>query len=312
MNITVLDAFALNPGDLDLAALHALGNVTLYDRTPPDAIIDRAQYATAILTNKTPLTAATLAALPALRYIGVLATGHNVVDGKAARARNIDVTNIPTYGTQSVAQFTIGLLLELCHRIGLHNDLVHAGAWQANPDWSFHRTPQRELARLTFGVIGYGRIGQQTARVAEALGMQTLAWSPSRSQHTLEDVLRRSDVVSLHCPLTADNHHLINAERLALMRPGSFLLNTARGPLVDEAALAHALQHGPLAGAALDVLAVEPPQTPSPLAGLPNCILTPHIAWAALAARRRLLSTAIDNLRAWQQGHAVNVVNSSL
>lgn len=269
---------------------------------------DRAAEATAVLVNKTPLRAATLAKLPHLKYIGVLATGYNIVDVEAARAQGITVTNVPTYGTQSVAQLTIALLLELCHHVGMHGEAVRAGEWNSNPDWSFWKLPLVELAGKTFGCIGYGRIGAQTAKVAEALGMKVQIHSRSQGL-PLDKLLSTSDVISLHCPLTPETKGLIAASQLGRMKQSAFLLNTARGPLIVEQDLADALNAGRIAGAGLDVLSVEPPVQGSPLFSARNCIVTPHIAWATTEARTRLMEIAIENLAAFRQGAARNVVS---
>ncbi len=308
MRIVVLDGYCLNPGDLSWQALKGLGELTIYDRTPGDLILERASGAEAILTNKTPLSRETLAALPDLRYIGVLATGYNVIDVGAAREKGIVVTNVPTYGTDSVAQLTIALLLELCHHLGAHGEAVRAGEWTANRDWSFWKTPQVELAGKTFGCIGYGRIGAQTARIAEALGMRVLIHSRSEGI-PLDEILEQSDVVSLHCPLFPETRGMIGASQLQRMKPSAFLLNTSRGPLVVEQDLADALNAGTIAGAGVDVLSVEPPTEGSPLFSARNCIVTPHIAWATREARGRLMEIAAGNVAAFAAGVPENVVN---
>lgn len=313
--IVVLDGFALNPGDLDWEELRSLGPAEIYDRTPEQHVLERASEATAVLLNKTPLRAETIAQLSALRYIGVLATGYDVVDVQAARERGIAVANIPTYGTHSVAQFAFAMILELCHNVRRHSDDVRAGGWSRSADWSYHVTPLVELNEKTLGLVGYGRIGQQTGAIARAFGMKVIAHDPTVSapsdgteMMSLEDLLRQADVVSLHCPLTPDNRGLINAERLALMKPSAFLVNTARGPLVVEKDLATALNDGRLAGAGIDVLSQEPPVNGSPLMEAKNCLLTPHIAWATKEARARLMKIAVDNLRAWLSNNPVNLI----
>ena len=317
--IVVLDAYALNPGDLSWDALHKLGVVDIYDRTPENLILARAGDAEAVFTNKTPLSADALRALKALRYVGVLATGYNVVDLKAANKLGITVTNIPIYGTASVAQFVFALLLELCHHVGMHSDLVHAGEWCASPDWTFRRFPLVELAGKTLGVIGFGRIGRQVAQIAQAMKMELIVTGrvvPDGTDHpgirygSIEDVLAASDVVSLHCPLLPDTAGMIDAKRLSLMKKSAFLINTSRGPLVVEQDLADALNQDRLAGAAVDVLSVEPPIRTNPLLSAKNCIVTPHIAWATQEARSRLLTTAIENLAFFLNGEARNVVSS--
>jgi glycerate dehydrogenase len=316
--IVVLDGYCTNPGDLDWSALRALGDVELHDRTPPDQLLVRARDAQALLVNKVALTREVLATLPALRYVGVLATGYNIVDVEAARERGIVVTNIPTYGTHSVAQHAIALLLHLTNQVALHDTAVRAGEWGAQPDWSYAKTPLVELAGRTFGVIGFGRIGRQTARLAHALGMRILAYSDAMDGPgeefpftwiSLKGLLEESDVVSLHCPLTDDTRGIINAQTLRRMKRTAVLLNTSRGPLVDEAALAEVLNSGGIAGAGVDVLRDEPPTQGSPLLTAKNCVVTPHIAWATREARERLLGIAVDNLRAWVEGRPQNVVS---
>jgi glycerate dehydrogenase len=285
-----------------------LGEVTVYDRTPESLLLERARGAEALLTNKTPLGRETLAALPELRYVGVLATGYNVVDAAAARERGIVVTNVPAYGTASVAQLTIALLLELCHQVGVHAAAVRTGEWAASQDWSFWKTPQVELAGKTFGCIGLGRIGGQTARIAEALGMRVVVHSRSQGI-SLEALLEQSDVVSLHCPLFPETRELLGASQFQRMKPSAFLLNTSRGPLVVEKDLADALNAGVIAGAGVDVLSVEPPVAGSPLFTARNCIVTPHIAWATREARARLMEIATNNVAAFAAGASENVVN---
>lgn len=313
--IVVLDGQALNPGDLDWKALRALGEVELFETTPDDAIIERLRGAEIALTNKTPLRSDTIAQLPDLRFIGVLATGYDIVDVKAAAARGIAVSNIPTYGTNSVAQFAFALILELCHRVQQHADDVRDGGWIRRSAWSYHLSPLTELAGKTLGLIGFGRIGRQTANIGQAFGMHVIAADPTLSGEesvesvAIDDLLRRADVVSLHCPLTPETRGLMNAARLAMMKPSAILINTSRGPLVEEQALADALAAGRIAGAALDVVPVEPPVAQSPLATAPNCLVTPHIAWATREARSRLMQTAVDNVSAYLSGHPANVVN---
>ena len=315
MKIVVLDGYTLNPGDLSWDALEALGECRIHDRTEPEQIVERAADADAVLTNKTVLDRAVLDQLPKVRYIGVLATGYNVVDVAAARERGIPVTNVPTYGTRSVAQLTFALLLELAHHVGDHARGVREGRWANSVDFCYWDHPLVELDGLTMGLIGYGRIGRAVADVARVFGLKVLAYDPvaDAGAHPeltdLDTLLRESDVVSLHCPLTEENHRLINAERLALMKPTAFLINTARGPLVDEQALADALNEGRLAGAGLDVLSAEPPPPDHPLASAKNCFLTPHIAWATRAARQRLMTTVVENLQAFIVGSPANVVN---
>ena len=315
MNICVLDSFTLNPGDLSWDELSRLGSCEIHDRTLPGEIISRATNAEIILTNKTPLNRETLAALPKLKYIGVLATGTNVVDLVAARERNIVVTNVPAYGSRSVAQATIALLLELTNHVGHHAQRVRDGAWTRAKDWCFWDAPLVELDGLTLGVVGFGRIGAAVADIAHALGMKLIVYNPTPKQSAhfikcadLETLFRTSDVVSLHCPLTPQTRMLVNAERLAWMKPSAFLLNTSRGPLVDEVALADALNSGRIAGAALDVLSIEPPLAINPLLNAKNCLITPHNAWGTRAARSRLMRVAVENVRAFIAGKPQNVV----
>jgi len=318
MNIVILDGHTLNPGDLSWDALRACGQVTLYDRTPPDQVVARATGAEALITNKVVLSAETLAALPALRYIGVAATGYNCVDVKAAASRGIVVSNVPTYGTDAVAQQVFALLLDLTRGVGLHADAVRAGDWTQSPDFCFWRTPQIELAGKTLGLVGFGRIGRAVARIADAFGMAVLAHGSSTANPPalahfewapLQALFKRSDVVSLHCPLTASNRHLVCADTLALMKPTAFLINTARGLLVDDVALAGALNQGRIAGAGLDVLSVEPPGVDNPLLQARNCRITPHIAWATQEARTRLMAETVLNVKAFQAGAPRNRVN---
>ena len=273
---------------------------------PPELAVERASGAAAVLTNKTALSAGVLDQLPDLRYIGVLATGYNVIDIEAARRRGIVVSNVPTYGTSSVAQFVFALLLELCHRVPQHSEAVRKGAWTRNPDWSFSYPPQIELAGKTIGIVGYGRIGRQTAQIAEAFGMRVIAFDIDRGN--LEDLLRESDVVSLHVPLFPETREMIDARTLALMKPNAFLINTSRGPLIDEPDLADALNSGRIAGAALDVLSVEPPPADHPLLSARNCLVTPHMAWSTTEARRRLMASVIENVSAFFAGNPKNVV----
>lgn len=318
MKIVVLDGYCLNPGDLGWDALRNLGELEVFDRTSPGQVVERAAGAEIAFTNKTPFTAATLEQLSTLRYIGVLATGYNIVDVKAAHAKGVVVSNIPTYGTASVAQFVFALLLELCHNVKLHADAVRAGEWTRNPDWSFWKSPLMELANKTMGVIGFGRIGRQTARIADAFGMRVIAHDtiqtnppdyPGFRWATRDELLRESDVVSLHSPLFPDTQGMINAATLSLMKPTAFLINTSRGPLVVDQDLADALNAGTLAGAALDVLSVEPPPAANPLLSARNCLVTPHIAWATREARSRLMDIAVENLKAFLAGHPENVVS---
>ena len=318
MRIVVLDGFTLNPGDLSWAELEALGPCTVYDRTPAAETIARATEGEILLTNKTVLSAEIIRQLPRLRYICELATGYNNVDIDAARKRNVPVSNVPEYGTSSVAQMVLAHLLNLTLHVADHGRLVAAGRWSRSVDFCFWEHPLVELAGLTFGVVGFGRIGQATAEIARAIGMRVLAYdvaapsgAPSKGVRFvgLDELFRQSDVISLHCPLTPETHNLVNAERLAMMKPSAYLINTGRGPLVDEQALADALNVGRIAGAGLDVLATEPPPADHPLIGAKNCCITPHVAWATHAARQRLLDTTVANVRAFLDGKPHNVVN---
>lgn len=316
MNIVVLDGFTLNPGDLSWDRLRALGDCEIFDRTPPDQFLARSAQADILLTNKTLITREHLASLPKLKYIGVLATGTNVVDLVAARERNIPVTNVPAYGTRSVAQATLALLLELTNHTGHHAQSVREGRWTANADWCYWDFPLVELDGLTLGIVGFGRIGRAVADGAHAFGMNVLVHSATTKEVPsfvrrveLESLFRDSDVLTLHCPLTEQTRKLANAERLRLMKPTAMLLNTSRGALVDEVALAAALNAGRLAGAGLDVLSVEPPAADHPLLSARNCIITPHNAWGTQAARARLLDIAVQNLRAFLAGQPQNVVH---
>lgn len=316
MKIVVLDGYAGNPGDLSWEALEALGEVTVYDRTAADQIVTRAAGAQAVLTNKAPLTEATLSQLPDLKYIGVLATGYNIVDVQAARARGITVTNVPDYSTAAVAQLTFALLLELCHRAGDHSRSVHEGRWTSNPDFTYWLYPLRELGGKTMGIVGYGRIGQKVAKIALAMGMQVLVHSNRPAPQGdgvrsvgLEELFAQSDVISLHCPLTDATRGLINRDTIAQMRDGALLINTSRGPVVDEQALRDALDSGKLGGVAVDVVSAEPIRAENPLLGAPNCIITPHFGWAPFEARVRLMDIAVDNLRQFLSGNPIHVVN---
>ncbi len=317
MKIVVLDGYTLNPGDLSWKGLMELGEVMVYDRTKPEEVLERIKGAEIVLTNKVVINRDTIEQLPELRYIGVLATGYNIVDVEAAYERRIRVANIPDYSTASVAQLTFALLLELTFHVGHHAQTARAGRWQDCPDFCYWDKPLIEIAGMTFGVVGYGRIGQAVAKIAQSFGMNVVAYSRSRTGTeengikfvSLEAVFYISDVVSLHCPLTAETKHLINKERLQRMKPTAFILNTGRGPLVDEAALAEALNAGRLGGAGLDVLSVEPPRNGNPLLTAKNCLVTPHIAWATKAARTRLMDIAVNNVKAFLKGEPVNVVN---
>ena len=316
MQIVVLDGHTLNPGDLSWAGLHELGQCHIHDRTSPDDIVRRAQEAEIVLTNKTQLSEETIAQLPKLRYIGVLATGYNVVDVKAAHKQNVCVTNVPAYGTVSVAQMVFAHLLNLTQHVAEHGQSVQAGTWSRSRDFCYWNFPLVELKHLTMGIIGLGRIGQTTAKLALAFGVKVIYFDLKKpiTPHLnaqavdLDTLFRESDVVSLHCPLTGSNFRLVNEQRLQLMKPTAFLINTSRGPLIDEKALADALNTGKIAGAGLDVLSQEPPEADDPLSKAKNCYITPHIAWATKAARQRLMDIALTNIRAFVNGRPQNVV----
>ena len=317
MKIVVLDGYATNPGDLSWDGLTAYGELTVYDRTPADLTVERAAGAEVLITNKVFIGAAEMAALPELSFIGIQATGVNVVDLDAARRHGIAVTNVPAYSTASVAQHVFALLLELVRGVGRHSDRVKQGAWSSCPDFAFQETPQIELAGKVFGIVGFGDIGRATAKIAAAFDMRVLAHTrtpdpravPEVSFVPLERLLAEADVVSLSCPLTPETVTLINAERLGLMKETAYLINTGRGLLVDEAALAEALRNGDIAGAGLDVLSQEPPPADNPLIGAPHCVITPHLAWATRAARHRLISEIIANLAAFLAGESRNRVD---
>lgn len=323
MKAVILDGYTLNPGDLSWDGLKKLCDLTVYDRTAYDLsgldeIIKRVGDAEIVFTNKTPLPAEALSAMPNLKFIGVLATGYNVVDIETAKKRGIIVSNIPTYGTDAVSQMAIALLLEMCHHIGEHNRAVHQGDWANNPDWCFWNYPLIELAGKTMGVIGYGRIGQGTGKIAQALGMNVLAFDSYQNKSLesetmryveLDELLAKSDVISLHCPLLPSTDGIINKDNIAKMKDGVMIVNNSRGPLVVEEDLAQALNSGKVAGAALDVVSSEPIKNDNPLLKAKNCIITPHIAWAPKESRQRLMDIAIDNLRQFLAGSPVNVVN---
>jgi len=323
MNIVVLDGYTLNPGDLTWDALHALGTCEIHDRTAAGDVLARAANAEILLTNKTELTRDHIQRLPRLKYIGVLATGTNIVNVDAARERRIPVTNVPAYGTRSVAQTTMALLLELTHHAGHHAQTVRESRWSRSVDWCYWDMPLIELDGLVLGIVGFGRIGRAVAALGHAFGMRVLANTRTPHSHgvksapgdfpvefvELESLFRQSDVLTLHCPLTPDTKGLINEQRLSWMKPTAFLLNTSRGQLMDEQALADALNHDRLAGAGLDVLSSEPPSANNPLLRAKNCIITPHLAWATRAARSRLMQIAVENVRAFISGTPRNVIS---
>ncbi|RMD82000.1 MAG: D-2-hydroxyacid dehydrogenase [Lentisphaerae bacterium] len=316
MKIVILDGYTANPGDLSWQPIAELGDLRVYDRTEPDQVVARAEDAQLVLTNKVVIDDSIMARLPSLRYIGVLATGINVIDCEAASRRGICVTNIPAYSTHSVAQTVFALLLALTNRVAEHSQAVRSGDWCASPDFCFMLTPLTELAGKTMGIIGFGAIGQQVARIALAFGMKVLVHTRTPREGwsevafvDLENVLRQSDVLSLHCPLVPATERIIDRDHLALMKSSAILINTGRGGLIDEEALAEALDNDRLAGAGLDVLSSEPPHPDNPLLTAKNCVITPHIAWATREARARLIRVAADNIRAFLAGNPVNVVH---
>ena len=323
MKIVVLDGYTLNPGDITWEGFEKLGDIKVYDRTSYDAseenlIVERVGDADIVFTNKTPITKSALNRMSNVRYIGVLATGYNVVDVEAAKEKGIVVTNIPTYGTDSVGQFAIALLLEMCHHIGSHSDSVFRGEWANNPDWCYWNSPLIELAGKTMGIIGYGRIGQATGKIAQAMGMKVLAYdlhknmdleSETMKHVELNELFANSDVIVLHCPLFESTMGIINKNNIAKMKDGVMIINNSRGPLIVEEDLAEALNSGKVGGAAVDVVMTEPIKSDNPLLKAKNCIITPHISWAPKESRQRLMNIAIDNLEKFLEGNPVNVVN---
>ena len=318
MKIAILDGNTLNPGDLSWNGFQQIGDCSIYDNTDAGKIVSRAQGADILITNKVPLRKETLEQLPDLKYIGVLATGYDVIDTGYAKTRGIPVCNIPTYGTTSVAQTTFALILELCHHVQEHSDAVKRGDWSKSKDFCFWNSPLIELSGKTIGVVGFGRIGQNVADIASAFGMNILGHDHFKSDQShrknfkwsdLNELLEKSDVISLHCPLFDNTRGMINKQTLSRMKKTAFIINTSRGPLVCDEDLAEALNNHVIAGAALDVLSVEPPPLTNPLLSAKNCIVTPHISWATRDARSRLMNIAVDNLRSWQSGSAKNVVN---
>ena len=318
MKIVALDGHTLNPGDNPWDPVAALGDFSVYDKTPDELVLERAAGAQVILTNKVPLTPAVFDALPDLQFVSVTATGYNVVDTEAARARDIPVSNIPVYGTDSVAQYAMALLLELCHHVGHHDNAVHQGGWKNSGYWSFWETPLMELAGKTIGLIGFGRIGQRVGELAHAFGMEVWAYAPSPKDapayepfalKSVEEIFAGADVVSLHCPQTPENTGFVNADLLATMKEGALFINTGRGGLVDEQALLDALRAGTPRAAATDVASTEPIENGNPLLQAPNLLITPHMAWATVEARKRLMAMTADNIKAFQDGSPINLVN---
>ncbi|NRA37126.1 MAG: D-2-hydroxyacid dehydrogenase [Planctomycetes bacterium] len=316
MNIVILDAFTANPGDLSWDGIAALGNLTVYERSAPDEIITRCAGAEIILSNKVAINAEHMAALPDLKYIGVTATGTNVIDLAAAAQHGIIVTNIPAYGIQSVAQHVFALILQLSNQVALHDQAVHQGEWCSSDDFCFTKAPLHELDGLTLGIIGPGAIGQAVAKLGQAFGMQIIAYSrsnkniPGISMCPLEEVFAQSDVLSLHCPLSDSTAGIINTENLSRMKSSAFLINTGRGPLINEEDLANSLNSGKIAAAGLDVLSTEPPSSDNPLLQAKNCIITPHIAWATQAARQRMIHIAENNITAFINNENLNRVSA--
>lgn len=314
IKIIVTDGYTLNPGDLSWKPIELLGELKVYDRTKPDEIIDRCCDANIVLTNKVPFNETTLSKLPALKMIGVLATGYNVIDVPAAAKKGIVVCNVPAYGTASVAQHTIALLLELTNQVGKHAASVAAGEWVKAPDWCYQKAPITELAGKTMGIVGWGNIGQQTARIAQAFDMRVLYYNPSKKEKAfaewlpLPDLFAQSDFVSLHCPLKPDNTGFVNNDLLQVMKQSAYIINTSRGPLINEQHLADALNNGQVAGAALDVLSTEPPSPENPLLTAKNCMITPHNAWISKEARQRVMDITAANIKAFLQHSPIHVV----
>ncbi|WP_313185203.1 D-2-hydroxyacid dehydrogenase [Lacrimispora sp.] len=317
MKIVVLDGYTENPGDLSWSGFEALGELTVYDRTPLETIIERIGDAEAVIVNKTPISAEVLDACPGIRYVGVLATGYNVVDVKAAKEKGVTVTNIPAYGTASVAQFAFALLLEICHHVTHHSNAVYEGRWENNADWCFWDYPLIELAGKTAGIIGFGKIGQATGAIAKAMNMRVLAYGGQESESgraiadyvKLDELLASSDVIFLHCPLFPETEGIINKDTIAKMKDGVILINNSRGPLIVEQDLAEALNTGKVYAAGLDVVSSEPIRGDNPLLTAKNCLIPPHISWAPKESRERLMSIASENLRAFLEKAPVNVVN---
>ncbi|MGD1820924.1 MAG: D-2-hydroxyacid dehydrogenase [Pleomorphochaeta sp.] len=318
MKIVVLDGYTLNPGDLSWNELKALGDTIIYDRTKACDIVSRIGDAQVVLTNKTPLTKETFEKCKNIKYVGVLATGYNVVDTNAAKEHGIIVTNIPTYSTTAVAQFVFALLLELCHRVGHHSEKVSTGAWANSIDFAFWDYPLIELYGKTMGIIGLGKIGHQTSIIAKSFGLKVIAYNPSKKEEwekegieyvSLDTVLKESDIISLHCPLTPATEKIINKESLSKVKDGVMIINTSRGALIDEEALYQALESKKVSGAAMDVLTHEPPEQDNKLCTHPNCIITPHIAWAPKESRQRLMDIAVDNIKNFINNTPINIVN---
>lgn len=320
MKIVILDGYTENPGDLSWEGIAEIGELKVYDRTPAELVVERIGAAEIIFTNKTVISEEVLTQCPNIKYIGVLATGYNVIDVKAANSRGIIVSNVPAYGTEAVSQYTIALLLELCHHIGAHSDSVKRGDWTNCKDFCYWNHPLTLLYGKTLGIIGFGKIGRGTAKIAQALGMEVMAYNPSPipeeylkgnlTQVSLDELLSGSDVISLHCPLFPDTKGIINKDTISRMKDGVLIINDSRGPLIVEEDLRDALISGKVAGAAVDVVSTEPIQMDNPLLSAPNIIITPHIAWAPKEARQRLMDIAIDNLKAYLNGSPINVITA--
>jgi len=319
MDIVILDGYTLNPGDLNWDGIKQFGNLTVYDRTDfsVDNIVNRIGSAEIIFTNKTPISKDVMIKVPSVKYIGVLATGYNIVDIKSAKELGKTVTNIPSYGTTAVAQFTFALLLELCHHIGDHSEAVKKGAWSKSPDFCFWNYPLIELSGKIMGLIGFGRIGQATAKIAQPFGLEVMVYDIHQNKElenenckyvSLDVLFRGSDIISLHCPLLESTKEIINKNSIADMKDGVLIINTSRGPLINEIDLCNALNAGKVGGAAVDVVSVEPIKDDNPLLKANNCLITPHIAWAPKESRLRLMNIAVDNLRAFLKGESINVV----
>jgi len=320
MKIVVLDGYTLNPGDNSWDEIGKLGELKVYDRTAPHQVLERVSEAEIILTNKMQLSAETLRQLPRLRFISVMATGYNIVDIATAGERGVPISNVPEYGTDSVAQFAFAMLLELCHHVGSHDIAVKAGDWSASPDWSFWKTPQILLTGKKMGIVGFGRIGRRVGELAHAFGMEVLAFDVQQGETPVyspfhwksqEDFFAEADVVSLHCPQTPDNIGFVNRDLISLMKKGAFFINAARGGLLNEGDLAEALNTERIAGAAIDVVSIEPIKPDNPLLTARNCLITPHIAWASLSARQSLMRATVENIKAFLSGSPINVVNGS-
>ncbi len=318
MKIVILDSYTTNPGDLSWDKFSNLGEVTVYDYTPNELIIERCKDAEIVIDNKVVLTKEIINQLPKLKYIGMLSTGFNVIDIEAAKANGIVVCNVPTYSTSAVAQLTFALILEIYNQVGLHSKAVHDGEWTACRDFSFQKSPLIELSGKTIGLIGYGKIGSEVAKIADAFGMNIICYVPSVKPQpdfksfkfvSLDEIAKKSDIVSLHCPLTPETQGIINESFISKMKKNAIVINTSRGPAIDEKALADAINSGKIAGAGVDVLSTEPPKSDNPLLSCEKCFITPHVAWAGFETRQRLISIVYDNIKAFLDGTPINIVN---